>query len=140
MLTVLNADLAVFGNKFELALAPGRTIEGVVSDHESRLPLVGWRVIGPTVTRLEYPGFDRFFATTDKTGHYRIDGFPIMRGARFKVEAARRTQGGRVTKYSIRRAGLFRPNDDHQRQSRQWPATGRCAAVQGNLDHWKGCR
>ena len=80
-LTVRNADVVVFGNTFELSLTPGCTIEGVVSDRESGLPLGGWRVIGPTVTPLEYPGFDRFFATTDKTGHYRIDGLPNMRGA-----------------------------------------------------------
>ena len=54
-------------------------------------------MIGPTGTPLEYPGFDRFFATTDKTGHYRIDGLPNMRGAYFKVEPARQRQGRRAT-------------------------------------------
>ena len=94
-MAVSDADLAIFGNKVELPLASGRTIEGVVTDRLSGLPLAGWRVIGPTVTRLEYPGFDRFFATTDKRGRYRIDGFPVMREARFKVEAAEKRRGAR---------------------------------------------
>jgi hypothetical protein len=93
VLTITNAGLAVFGNKVELSLPPGRTIEGVVNDRESGLPLPKWRVIGPTGTHLEYPGFDRFFAATDDQGHYRIDGFPVVRGARFKVEAPEATNG-----------------------------------------------
>ncbi len=109
ILTVPNAGLVVFGNKVELSLAPGRTIEGVVSDRESRLPLERWRVIGPTVTQLEYPGFDRFFATTDKQGHYRIDAFPVMRGARFKVEAADRIHGaGSIVQASEKQPHLGR--------------------------------
>ena len=121
-LTVTNAEVVVFGNKFEIPLVPGRTIEGVVSDRASGLPLEGWRVIGPTVTPLEYPGFDRFFATTDNDGHYRIDGFPIMR-ARFKVEAASRKPGGRITMIASEEPAYFgrtmtinvKPGDGPQR-------------------------
>jgi hypothetical protein len=63
-------------------------------------------VIGPTVTRLEYPGFDRFFATTDEQGRYRIDCFPVMRQARFKVEPAQTTRGAR-SKESTETAPYF---------------------------------
>ncbi|MDB5388167.1 MAG: antirepressor regulating drug resistance protein, partial [Planctomycetaceae bacterium] len=84
-----DADLAIFGNQFELSLKPGRTIRGVVTDRVTGLPVSGMRVVGPTISRLEYPGFDRFFATTDKQGRYRIEGFPVMKGARFKIEVAK---------------------------------------------------
>ncbi len=79
--------LSLFGRRFEVTLAPGRTIAGVVRDRETGAPLAGVKVVGPAPTRLEYPGFDRFFATTDKRGRYRIDGFPAMVGESLKVEA-----------------------------------------------------
>jgi hypothetical protein len=105
-MTVADTDLAVFGNKVELSLAPGRTIEGVVTDRVTGAPLPGLPVVGPTVTRLEYRGFDRFFATTDEQGRYRIDSFPVMRQARFKVEPAQ-WRGGARSKESTERAPYF---------------------------------
>lgn len=82
-------DLTVFGRELEFTLAAGRTIEGVVTDRETGLPLSGLRVIGPTVTRLEYPGYDRFFTTTDHQGRYRIESFPLMKRAIFKVDVGK---------------------------------------------------
>ncbi len=79
-------DIIVYGNQFETTLGPGKAIEGVVSDRVTNLPVANVKVIGPTITWLEYPGFDRFFATTDERGHYRIDGFPVMRNAQFVVD------------------------------------------------------
>ncbi len=79
--------LSLFGRRFEAVLSPGRTIAGLVRDRETGAPLAGVKVIGPAPTRLEYPGFDRFFATTDERGRYRIDGFPAMVGESLKVEA-----------------------------------------------------
>ena len=76
----------MFGRELELTLAAGRTIEGVVTDRETGLPLSGLRVIGPTLTRIEYPGYDRFFTTTDHQGRYRIENFPLMKRAVFEVK------------------------------------------------------
>jgi hypothetical protein len=80
------ADLAIYGSQFETVLGNGRTIEGIVSDRISGKPVGGVKVIGPAITRLEYPGFDRFFATTDEKGHYRIDGFPVRQRAEFVLD------------------------------------------------------
>ncbi|MBS0202846.1 MAG: hypothetical protein JSS49_08110 [Planctomycetes bacterium] len=80
------ADLAVYGATFETSLAAGRTIAGVVTDRATGLPVEGARVIGPNLTWLEYPGFDRFFATTDAEGYYRIEGFPLRTSERFVVD------------------------------------------------------
>ena len=38
------------------------------------------------MTSLEYPGFDRYFAKTDAQGKFRIEDFPVMDGAEFKVD------------------------------------------------------
>ncbi|HEY0982856.1 carboxypeptidase-like regulatory domain-containing protein [Schlesneria sp.] len=80
-------DLTVFGRQLELTLPAGRTIQGVVTDRGTGLPLSGLRVVGPAVTRIEYPGYDRFFTTTDHEGRYRIESFPLTQQAFFKVEA-----------------------------------------------------
>ncbi len=79
--------ISLFGRRFEATVAPGRTIAGVVRDRKTGAPLSGLKVVGPNATWLEYPGFDRFFATTDARGHYRIDGYPTMEAATFRVEA-----------------------------------------------------
>lgn len=79
------ADTAIYGARFETILEPGRAIEGVVSDRDGAR-LSGVRVIGPVTTPLEYPGFDRYFATTDAQGGFRIEGFPVRTGAEFKVD------------------------------------------------------
>ncbi len=82
-----DADLTIYGTQFETTLASGRTISGIVSDRATGVPLAGAKVIGPSLTRLEYPGFDRFFATTDDQGRFQIDGFPVGRSAQFVVDA-----------------------------------------------------
>lgn len=79
-------DLTVYGNHVELAMAPGRAVEGVVSDRTSGLPLKGVHVVGPWTTKLEYPGFDRFQTLTDGLGRYRIEGLPLSKGFRFTVK------------------------------------------------------
>ena len=81
-----DTNIAVFGNRIDIALAAGRILEGVVTDRVTGAPLAAQRVIGPTITRLEYSGYDRFFTTTDAEGRYRIESFPAGREADFKVE------------------------------------------------------
>jgi RNA polymerase sigma factor (sigma-70 family) len=57
----------VFGPRFELAVAPGRAVEGVVRDAETRQPIAGATVLlyGSGLT-----------AKTDDHGHFRLAGQP----------------------------------------------------------------
>ena len=114
-------DLTIYGNQVDVKLAPGRSIDGVISDRSSGLPLSGVAVIGPWTTRLERAEFDRFHATTDKLGHYRIDGLPLMRG-------------GFISPFGRLRNSLI-SGRKRLSTSAAAPVRSGCGSGQGRLDH-----
>ncbi len=79
-------DLVVYGSTFECKLQRGRTIEGVIIDKTTGKPVEGAKFLSRDVSTVEYPGFDRFFTTTDKAGRFRIESYPLRDNAFFQVE------------------------------------------------------
>jgi RNA polymerase sigma factor (sigma-70 family) len=70
-------DLTVFGDQINHVAGTGRVVAGVVTDRATGEPLAGLVVHGPWRSPLEYHEYDRFCATTDGYGRYRIEGLPV---------------------------------------------------------------
>jgi beta-lactamase regulating signal transducer with metallopeptidase domain/protocatechuate 3,4-dioxygenase beta subunit len=78
-------DLSFYGADCTLVVEPGRTIEGVVRDADTKTPIPGATVtgqmLGGSIRSIE--GLN--VAVTDSLGHYRLDGLPKGNGHRLIV-------------------------------------------------------
>ena len=106
-------DLAVYGNRVEVATGPGRAVEGVVRDRASGLPLGGVHVIGPWEMRsLGSPGIRPNFQTITDHG-----GAAGIRGLALEWRIPVHGQG-------TRRPALSRQRGGRCHQARPWPRAG----------------
>jgi RNA polymerase sigma factor (sigma-70 family) len=74
------ATMTFVGNDFSYALAPGRTVTGVVKDKATGKPIPGARVESEKVAGHPVSGRFEFQAVADKDGRFTLHGLPLARG------------------------------------------------------------
>jgi RNA polymerase sigma factor (sigma-70 family) len=72
--------LTYTGNGFDFALAPGRTVTGVVRDKVTRRPIPGAVVVSEKTAAHGISGRQEFRAVADKDGRYTLHGLPLGNG------------------------------------------------------------
>jgi hypothetical protein len=78
--------LTFVGNKFEFALAPGRTVQGTVKDKGTGKPIAGAVVVSEKVAGNDTVARDEFRTVADKDGKYNVSGLPLGRGNVLRAE------------------------------------------------------
>ena len=66
----------IYGAKCRIVAAQGLTVEGVVRDADTQIPLAGVMIRNSTLNNVSGAHTPSFQATTDVKGRYRITGFP----------------------------------------------------------------
>ncbi|HKB03205.1 MAG TPA: sigma-70 family RNA polymerase sigma factor [Gemmataceae bacterium] len=72
--------MTVVGNKFDFALAPGRTVHGTVKDKATGKAIGGAVITSENVAGNDTMARGDFRAMTDKDGKYTMSGLPLGRG------------------------------------------------------------
>jgi len=68
--------LIVHTPKFQVALPPGKRVEGIARDKDSGSPIAGLKINVAVFDEQSFVPAQGIEATTDAKGHYRLDGLP----------------------------------------------------------------
>ena len=73
--------------RFELAVAPGRRVEGTARDQDTGRPIAGLKLQAGVADDLYGAMIEGGEARTDDQGRYRLDGLPVAPGYRIRAAA-----------------------------------------------------
>jgi RNA polymerase sigma factor (sigma-70 family) len=74
------ATMTFVGNGFSYALAPGRTVSGMVRDKATGKPIAGAHIESEKVANNPVSGRFEFKAVTDQDGKFTLHGLPLGKG------------------------------------------------------------